>query len=422
MNVGFIGLGKLGLPAALAMESKGHHVIGYDISDKVKHIIETKTIPYREEGAQELLEKSKIRLATHEEIVKTSDLIFVPVQTPHDPRYEGITRLPTERKDFDYSFLKQAIKTLSAEIEKQKKPTIVIVISTVIPGTMEREIKPLLNKYVKLCYNPYFIAMGTCIRDFLYPEFILFGVDDPEAVDKAKQFYRTLVDAPFYEVRIVDAEAIKVLYNTFISMKLSFMGTALELCHKSGAHIDHVIGGLKLAKKRIVSPAYLDGGMPDGGGCHPRDNIALSKVVQDLGLHFDFFEANMLVREHQLDWFADMMGQVNLPKAILGKSYKPESNLEVGSPAIFLKNILVERGHTVAQYDPHVDGENSMAKQVMENKPHVFFIGTMHNEFKNFKFPEGSVVLDPFGIIPKPDLKKNYYKVIHIGREGKPMR
>ena len=188
MKIGFVGLGKLGLPVALAVESKGHEVVGYDISDKVKNIIEAKKLPYKEIWAQDYLDKSKIKFANIQSVVKHSEIIFVPIQTPHDPLYEGVTRIPKERVDFDYSYLISGMKRLSQEIESQGKDKVVIIISTVLPGTIRKKIKPLLGKHTKICYNPFFIAMGTTMKDFLYPEFILFGVDDLKAADTAENF------------------------------------------------------------------------------------------------------------------------------------------------------------------------------------------------------------------------------------------
>ena len=101
MKVGFIGMGKLGLPVALAVESKGHDVVGYDISENVRDILSAKKLPYREIWAQEHLEKSNIRFVDVEAVVKHSEIIFVPIQTPHDPQYEVITRIPEKRVDFD---------------------------------------------------------------------------------------------------------------------------------------------------------------------------------------------------------------------------------------------------------------------------------------------------------------------------------
>ena len=121
MKIGFVGLGKLGLPVALAVESKGHDVIGYDISENVKNIIEAKKIPYKEIWAQDYLDKSNIKFESLDNVVEHSEIIFVPIQTPHDPLYEGITRIPDKRVDFDYSYLKDGMKKLSDSIEKQKK-------------------------------------------------------------------------------------------------------------------------------------------------------------------------------------------------------------------------------------------------------------------------------------------------------------
>ena len=192
MNVGFIGLGKLGLPCALAVESRGHKVVGYDPSEQVKDIIDSKKLQYQEIWAQKHLEKSKIEIKSVEEVVGESEIIFVPIQTPHDPLYEGTTRLPDERVDFDYTYLKKGIKDLSEEIWHQQVKKVVIIISTVLPGTIRREIKPIIddNPYFKLCYNPFFIAMGTTMRDFLHPEFVLFGHDDDWALNKSEKFYR----------------------------------------------------------------------------------------------------------------------------------------------------------------------------------------------------------------------------------------
>ena len=128
MNIGFIGLGKLGLPCALAVESRGHKVVGYDPSQQVKNIIDTKKLQYQEIWAQEHLDKTKIQIKSIEEVVSHSDIIFVPIQTPHGEKFEGSTRIPDERADFDYTFLKKGVGDLSDEIEKQGKDKIFIVI------------------------------------------------------------------------------------------------------------------------------------------------------------------------------------------------------------------------------------------------------------------------------------------------------
>ena len=206
MNIGFLGLGKLGLPVSLAVEDKGHNVFGYDISKQTLDDIKNKKIRYREEWVDKFLPKSNLEIVNIDDLVQKSEIIFVPIQTPHDPAYEGITRIPDKRIDFDYSYLKSGIKDLSDAIEKNNEDKVVIIISTVLPGTIRNEIKPLLGTHTKLCYNPFFIAMGSTIRDFLYPEFILFGVDDENAATKAQNFYKTICDSPFYKTTIENAD------------------------------------------------------------------------------------------------------------------------------------------------------------------------------------------------------------------------
>ena len=409
MNVGFVGLGKLGLPCALAIEARGHKVCGYDIDPRVKEILDSKQLPYREIWAQEHLDNSKIDFVSLDHVVERSDVIFVPIQTPHDPLYEGTTRIPDTRVDFDYTWIVSGMRDLSAAIDRNGTDKVVIIISTVLPGTVDSMIRPVISDRVKLCYNPFFIAMGTTMRDFLNPEFVLFGVDDENAAKAAESLYKTLHDRPFFKTSIKNAELIKVCYNTFIGMKIVFINTVMEICEKTGADVDAVSDALALANERIISDKYLRGGMGDGGGCHPRDNIALSWLARKLDLSHDFFEDLMVAREDQTEWFAELIENYDLPKFILGKAFKPETNLTVGSPAVLLKNILEERGISVTCYDPHVDLDKPKFIKA------VYFIGTRHDVFATYNFPAGSVVLDPHRYIPDQD----GVTVIRIGQSKK---
>lgn len=405
MKIGFLGLGKLGLPCALATEMRGFEVIGSDISEAVTAAVRARKIGYREEGAAEALAKSSLRVVDEQALVSESDLLFIAVQTPHDPHFEGVTRLPAERADFDYSYLRAAVKTIADEIARQGEDKIVVIISTVLPGTIEREIRPLLNARVKLCYNPFFIAMGTTMADFLNPEFILLGVDDEDAAAVVEKFYAAIHGAPVFRTTIPSAELAKVAYNTYISMKIAFINTMMEVCHHTDANVDAVSDALALANKRLMSPMYLRGGMGDGGGCHPRDNIALSWLARELNLSFDFFETIMTARERQTEWLADLMGAYDLPKVILGKSFKPESAIVTGSPAVLLGNILEERGEKVTIYDPFIDDE------MPSFGCSVFLIATKHKQFERMRFPPGSVVIDPWRYIPE----QQGIEVIRVG-------
>lgn len=349
MKVGFIGAGKLGLPVALATEAAGHEVAVYDPSPVVRQIRETGVLPYVEQDAQALLDKSNLRFEEPSWIADWADLVFIAVQTPHQEQFEGTTRLPDERADFDYTFLRDAADSVLKHDPRGE----VVIMSTVLPGTLEE------LGFNEVLYNPFFIAMGTTIPDFRNPEFVLVGTDGAHP-GILRDFYATIHDRPVFVTTIKTAELTKVAYNTFIGLKIAFANTMMELCEKTGADVDDLVDALSLADKRLLSPAYLRGGMGDGGGCHPRDNIALSWLARNVDLSYDLFGALMECREKQTEWLAsevtierDDLTRDQLPVEILGKAYKPNTALTVGSPSTLLANILTERGITFTHTDPY---------------------------------------------------------------------
>jgi len=392
-----IGLGKLGLPVALSIENKGHEVMGYDINPQVAEYIKNRQIPYQEEGTPELLEKTNIKLGTLEEVVEFADIIFVPIQTPHHEKFEGITRLPDERVDFDYTYLVKGMQSISRACTKDK---VVVIISTVLPGTVERYILPVISKHVKLCYNPFFIAMGTTRADFEYPEFVLLGCDDLEISEYVTNFYRTIHDKPVFRTSIKNAELIKVIYNTFISTKIAFINTVMEVCDKTGCNVDVVSDAIALGTDRLISTKYLRGGMGDAGGCHPRDNIALSWLAREKHLSYDWFENIMIAREKQTEWLASLVKSVKdhfaMDVIILGEAYKKNINLTIGSSSTLLSNLLTEMGVEHSTFDPLTTPLPFKAGTL---RPAIYFIATNHDVFKEYEFESGSVVLDPWNII-----------------------
>lgn len=282
MKIGFLGLGKLGLPCALAIESKGYSVYGTEIDPIVIQNIQNRELEYNEEGALSALRCSSIQVVPTKQLVNESDIIFVAIQTPHSPQFEGVTRLPYRRENFNYSALEKGIKDLNAEIQLLDKDKIVVIISTVLPGTIKERILPIISPRFKLVYNPFFIAMGTTMKDFLDPEFVLLGVQDNDALIKIKQFYSTIHNAPIFQTDVASAELAKVAYNTYISMKICFINTMMEICHKTDANIDSITEALSLGTRRLMSPAYLRGGMGDGGG------VTLVIILLCLGLHGNY--------------------------------------------------------------------------------------------------------------------------------------
>ncbi|MFO0603389.1 MAG: nucleotide sugar dehydrogenase [Polyangiales bacterium] len=401
MKVGFIGLGKLGLPTALAFESRGHAVFGCDPSPEVAAWLRTRRYPHAEEGVDALLPSSRLALRPIDDVVRDAEVVFVTVQTPHAPAFEGVTRLPDERRDFDYGPLGAAVGEVAGALERTGATRDVVVVSTVLPGTMRREVIPRLGPRGRLGYNPFFIAMGTTVPDVLNPEFVLFGGDDGGVAERVAAFYQTLHDAPFCRVSIEDAELAKVLYNTFISTKIAFANTAAELAHKTGADVDRVMGALMFGTRRIVSPAYLRAGMGDGGGCHPRDNIALSWLARERGLSFDWFDAVMRQREEHAAWLARLTLEHarGLPVVVLGKAFKSGTAITTGSPALLLVALLRELGCEPAAWDPLVDPPAAAPAAA----PACFVVATRHEALRAFPFPAGSVVIDPWRFVEAGD-------------------
>lgn len=410
MKVGIIGCGKLGLPVAIAIGDKGHSVLGYDINPKINSKTEIKDLLLTQEKDQynkdelqnsDMFKNSTLRFCDNMfDIVKQSEIIFVAIQTPHQEKFEGHIPIPEERCNFNYDWLINCMKELSEIIDQIDEHKIVTIISTVLPGTLRKYIVPILSKKIKLCYNPFFIAMGTVVFDFYNPEFILLGHIDNDAAKKLIDFYGTITDVTVFSTTLENAEMIKVSYNTFITTKVVLANNMMEMCHKlPNTNVDEVMKALKMGTRRLLSKAYLNGGMGDGGGCHPRDNIAMSWLNRELGIENDYYDFIMKKREKQTEFLVDIVlnkhKENKLPICVLGTAFKPETNLETGSPAILFINILKDKGIMCENYDPHI---NTSEKFELEKK--LYFIGCRHSIFKSYQFPKGSVVVDPNRYIP----------------------
>ena len=325
----FIGLGKLGLPCAEAFVKKGFDVSGYDPLEPSTQNV-TKFISI--EGA-----------------VKDREIIFIAVPTPHEDGYDG--RTPTshlEVKDFDYTIVKDTLKKLNKILKPQQT---VVLISTVLPGTIRREFAGLLDNNV-LLYNPYLIAMGTVGWDMLNPEMVMIGTKKGvyETAVKGKQleaFYNQVCDVmPRIEFGTwEEIESMKIFYNTFISNKITMVNMIQDVAHQLGnMDVDKVTEALAKSTQRIVSPAYMKAGMGDGGACHPRDNIALRWLAKELNLGYDIFETIMTAREKQAENMALAILEHGKDVYFTSDSYKPGTNLVDGSYSLLVQYYVKKHG------------------------------------------------------------------------------
>jgi UDPglucose 6-dehydrogenase len=403
MNVGFIGLGKLGMPCAETIAEK-YSVTGYDIyprhSDKIK-------ISDSLRGA-----------------VAGKDVIFVAVQTPHDPAYDGsqpITHLPN--KDFDYTIVKDVLKEIDAWASPEQ---LVVLISTVLPGTVRRELRPCITN-ARFIYNPYLIAMGSVEWDMVNPEMVIIGTEDGSETGDAKElidFYKPLMqNDPRYVVGTWDeAESIKIFYNTFISTKIGLVNMIQDVAIKNGnINVDIVTDALANSTTRIMSSKYMRAGMGDAGPCHPRDNIALRWLAENLNLGYDIFDTVMHAREQQAKNLARFLKRVqirkNLPIFILGKAYKPDVDYCDGSYSLLLGHYLDEIQAKYFYIDPLTgdhppfDGFPVIAFLAHNRSVTYGYTGQAREQELYVSLEPGSVIVDPW----RQYTTEKDIEVIHYG-------
>lgn len=394
MKIGFIGLGKLGLPCAEAMASK-YSVAGFDIYERQSDSVQI--------------------CSTMEEAVTGKDIIFIAVQTPHDKLYDG--SLPTSHlpnKDFDYSIARAVLTEVNQYVNQNQ---LVVLISTVLPGTTRRELRPCITN-ARFIYNPYLIAMGSVAWDMVNPEMVIIGTEDGSETGDAKilrDFYTPLMqNDPRYAIGTWDeAEAIKIFYNTFISAKIGIVNMIQDVAMKNGnMNVDVVTDALANANLRIISKKYMKAGMGDGGPCHPRDNIALRFMADRLDLGYDLFDAIMRAREVQAYNIAKYLAVLNkkhyLPVLILGKAYKPGVEFEDGSYSTLIGHYLDELDVHYYYADPKAaDDDFDVFYDPEVGYKCIAFLAHNHNVTYGYtgdrqetelyvKLRPGSIVVDPW--------------------------
>jgi UDPglucose 6-dehydrogenase len=422
MKIAFIGIGKLGFPCAVALAMKGHDVFCYDTDSRLIEGYERGEVTPFEPGLPEQYASCRKRMhfcGSADDAVAQSDHIFVSVPTPHAPMHDGSFPYDGVGRNFDNSIIRDSLIEVGRAIGKHAgdgRFRTILVISTTTPGTMVEELGPATARAVgspigsgwTMVYNPFFIGQSTVVKDFLNPEFVLLGVpqnadgsvaDDGRGEEIARELYGTLHSQPICPMTWSEAECVKLCYNTYLGLKVLFANSVMELCHRlPGASCDVVNATLKLAKDRLVSTKYMDGGMADGGPCHGRDQMAMSYVAQKLGISFNIFDAINHGRDAQTSYLADLIqSEANgRPIVLLGMAFKAGTNQTQGSPAILLANILKHRGVEPILHDPVIKPYTELPTE-----PAVYFISTRWTEYTGFKFRKGDTVIDPWRMIRK---------------------
>ena len=375
-KIAFIGLGKLGLPCAEVIAKKGHAVLGYDT---------------RKVESDYVIVEDNIK-----DTVKDVDIVFVSVPTPHEPQYDG--RYPTSDlppKDFAYDIVESVLTEANKHMNKNQ---LLVLISTVLPGTVRHRLWRLCGN-TRFVYNPYLIAMGTVAWDMVNPEMIMIGTHDGSKTGDAKQLvdlYETIVENnPRYEIGTWDeCECIKVFYNTFISAKIGLVNMIQDVAERQGnINVDVVTNALAHSDKRIMGPGYMKAGMGDGGACHPRDNIALRWLSEELRLEYDLFDSVMYAREIQAKNMAETILEHGNRIMFTSNSYKPDVDYVDGSYSVLVQFFVTELEGDVVKENPDV----IVRVHETDPIPHV----------------PGATIFDPWRVTPKHQYDD--MTVVHYG-------
>ena len=439
--ISVFGVGKLGFPIVACFAHKGYKAIGVDVDPKIIAAVNERTPFIFEPGLAELLRESGDLSATgdYKYAVGNTDMTFIVVPTPSQ-----------EDGSFSTKYVEVAAEQIAAGLKDKNNFHVVVLTSTVLPGATEGIVKPLLEKVsgkkcgldFGLCYSPEFIALGSVIRDFLNPDVILIGESDPKSGELLSGVYQTACDnkPPIVRTTIYNAELAKISLNAFVTMKITFANTLAELC-------EQIPGGDAEAVSRLlgfdsrIGRKYLSGALAYGGPCFPRDNKAFTSVAKRVGLKARLAEATDAENEHQNERIVELvrqrMGEIkDKIIAILGLTYKPDTDVIEESAAIKIAGALSQEGASLAVYDPaamenarKILGEKNIryAGSVKECLQDTDFciLATPWNEFKSLK-PEDfttnmkqPVLLDCWRIFDRLEFsQKMEYLAVGLGAGG----
>lgn len=358
-SISVMGLGKLGSPLAACFAAAGFRVHAVDVDAQKVDAINRGSAPVHEPGLTDLISQSKNRLHASqdaERAVRESDATFIVVGTPSEPT-----------GGFSLRYVVPTCEAIGRALRAKKDFHLVVLTSTVMPGSTGGEVRSALERSsgkecgrdFGLCYSPEFIALGTVIHDFHYPDFLLIGECDSRSGDVLTEIYARVCknSPPVARMNFVNAEITKLAVNTFITTKISFANMVARLCEcLPGADVNAVTGALGLDSR--IGPKYLKGAVSYGGPCFPRDNRAMAALAARAGAFADLAEATDRFNRAQIKWLADIVkrncsggGSIG----ILGLTYKPETDVIEESFGILLAQELAASDVRVIVYDPAAD-------------------------------------------------------------------
>ena len=355
MNITMIGTGYVGLVTGTCFAEFGHHVTCVDkLTDKIEQL-NAGQIPIYEPGLDALVAKNRqeerLRFTTDiSGAVAGADAVFLAVGTPTSRRGDGYA---------DLTYVYEASKELAGHLQGY---TVIVDKSTVPVGTA-RQVARIIKEAnpeadFDVASNPEFLREGAAITDFMRPDRVVIGVESDRAEQVLREIYKPLYlrDSPIVSTTVETAELIKYAANAFLAVKISFINEMANVCEAVGADVTALARGIGMDGR--IGSKFLHPGPGYGGSCFPKDTLALMRIVQEYGESVRIVEAAVEVNSAQkarmVKKIRDALGGSETGKtiAVLGLTFKPETDDMRESPAVSILPALLEKGATIRAHDP----------------------------------------------------------------------
>jgi UDPglucose 6-dehydrogenase len=434
MHVTMIGAGYVGLVSGACFADFGHDVTCIDKDAQKVASLNRGEIPIFEPGLADLvaanMRQERLHFAVDTAAVSRADAVFIAVGTP-SRRGDGHA---------DLSFVYDAVR----EFAPLLSPTAVVVTKSTVPVGTGDEIERILREKrpevaIQVVSNPEFLREGAAIQDFKHPDRIVIGTDDARARSVLAEIYRPLYlnAPPMFYVNRRTAELIKYAANAFLATKITFINEIADLCEQVGGDVNEVARGIGMDNR--IGGKFLHAGPGFGGSCFPKDTSALLKTAQDYGVPLRIVEAVSAVNEQRKRAMsrkvvAALDGSVRgKTVAVLGLTFKPNTDDTRDSPAIPLITALQDLGATVRAYDPAGMEQAkpqlpsvqycSSAYDAAEGA-HAIVIATEWEQFRALDLARLKstmalpVIVDLRNIYRIDEMKRAQFRYVAVGRAG----
>lgn len=356
LSVSIFGLGYVGSVSAACFASMGHRVIGVDVSRSKVEMLDSGRTPIIEARMSELVAEANKSCRLHAtcdavEAVLNSDLSFVCVGTPS-----------LKNGKLDLSHIEKVAQEIGAAIRQKKTPHLFVLRSTVLPGTTENVVQPILEaqsgkkagRDFAVCFHPEFMREGSAVADFLNPPYTILGASDTNHLVPLRELYKN-VPAPLFETTIPVAEMVKYFSNCYHALKVGFANEMGTMCKHLGVDAEQVTKIFTSDTKLNISPAYLSPGFAFGGSCLPKDLRAITYKAKELDLKLPVLESLMPSNAEHIGRAVDMVMSTGKKKiAQLGLSFKAGTDDLRESPQVQVIKRLMGEGLEVHVWDEDV--------------------------------------------------------------------